>query len=49
MYEDVTVEADMADGTADASTFNYYPSQMYICLGCDTTLVLKRSGMLFTD
>ena len=29
--------------------FNYYPSQMYICLYYDTTLVLKRSGVLFAD
>ena len=26
-----------------------YPSQMYICLYYDTTLVLKRSGVLFAD
>ena len=29
--------------------FNYYPSQMYICLYCDTTLVLTRSGVLSAD
>ena len=28
-----------------AEQFNYYPSQMYICLHYDTTLVLKRSGV----
>ena len=49
MYEDVTADADMAEGTDEADRFNYYPSQMYICLYYDTTLVLKRSGVLFAD
>ena len=49
VYEDVTADADMAEGTAAANRFNYYPSQMYICLYYDTTLVLKRSGVLFAD
>ena len=39
----------MASGTAAADQFNYYPSQMYICLYYDTTLVLKRRGVLFAD
>ena len=34
---------------AEADKFNYYPSQMYVCLYNDTTLVLKRSGVLFAD
>ena len=32
-----------------AEQFNYYLSQMYICLYYDTTSVLKRSGLLFAD
>ena len=47
VYEDVTADA-VTSGTADEQ-FNYYPSQMYICLYYDTTLVLKRSGVLFAD
>ena len=47
MYEDVSAHADTTSA-ADAQ-FNYYPSQMYICLYYDTTLVLKRSGVLFAD
>ena len=31
------------------TSFNYYPLQTYICLYYDTTLVLKRSGVLFAD
>ena len=49
MYEDVTADADLAEGTAAADRFNYYASQMYICLCYDTSLVLKRSGVLFAD
>ena len=49
VYEDVTADADVRDATPAANRFNYYPSQMYICLYCDTTLVLKRSGVLFAD
>ena len=49
VYEDVTAAADMAADTADPNKFNYYASQMYICLYYDTTLVLKRSGVLFAD
>ena len=48
VYEDVTADADMAPEVV-ANMFNYYPSQMYICLYYDTTLVLKRSGVLFAD
>ena len=48
VYEDVTVDADLATEVV-ANRFNYYPSQMYICLYYDTTLVLKRSGVLFAD
>ena len=49
VYEDVTADADLADATPEANKFKYYPSQMYICLYYDTTLVLKRSGVLFAD
>ena len=35
--------------TDEPNKFNYYPSQMYICLYYDTTLVLERSGVLFAD
>ena len=49
VYEDVTADADVRAATPDANKFNYYPSQMYICLYYDTTLVLKRSGVLFAD
>ena len=49
MYGDVTADADMAAGADDAEQLNYYPSQMHICLYYDTTLVLKRSGVLFAD
>ena len=49
VYEDVTAGADLSSGTAAADQFNYYPSQMCICLYYDTTLVLKRSGVLFAD
>ena len=49
VYEDVTADADMATEVVVANRFNYYPSQMYICLYYDTTLVLKRSGVLFAD
>ena len=48
MYEDVTADADRATEVV-ANKFNYYPPQMYICLYYDTTLVLKRSGVLFAD
>ena len=48
VYEDVTADADL-DAEIVANRFNYYPSQMYICLYYDTTLVLKRSGVLFAD
>ena len=44
----MTAEADMAAEVA-GDRFNYYPSQMYICLYYDTTLALKRSGVLFAD
>ena len=47
VYEDVT--ADAVTSGPEANKFNYYPSQMYICLYYDTTLVLKRSGVLFAD
>ena len=47
VYEDVSAHV-VASGDA-AEQFNYYPSQMYICLYYDTTLVLKRSGVLFAD
>ena len=47
VYEDASAHA-VRSGTADEQ-FNYYPSQMYICLYYDTTLVLKRSGVLFAD
>ena len=49
MYEDVTADADLREGTVAANRFNYDPSQMCICLYYDTTLVLKRSGVLFAD
>ena len=49
MYEDVTADADVREATPVADHINYYPSQMYICLYYDTTLVLKRSGVLFAD
>ena len=45
----MTADADLGRDTAEANKFNYYPSQMYICLYYDTTLVLKRSGVLFAD
>ena len=44
----MTAHADMA-AVIVGDRFNYYPSQMYICLYYDTTLVLKRSGVLFAD
>ena len=47
MCEDVT--ADAVTSGLEANQFNYYPSHMYICLCYDTTLVLKRSGVLFGD
>ena len=47
VYEDVSAHT-VTTGGADEQ-FNYYPSQMYICLYYDTTLVLKRSGVLFAD
>ena len=47
VYEDVSAHV-VTSGAADEQ-FNYYPSQMYICLYYDTTLVLKRSGVLFAD
>ena len=47
VYEDVSAHA-VTRGDA-AEQFDYYPSQMYICLYYDTTLVLKRSGVLFAD
>ena len=49
VYEDVTADADVRDATPAADKFNYYPSHMYICLYYGTTLVLKRSGVLFAD
>ena len=49
VYGDVSAHAHLAEGTAEANRFKYYPSQMYICLCYDTTMVLKRSGMLFAD
>ena len=47
VYEDVSAHI-VTSGDA-AEQFNYYPSHMYICLSYDTTLVLKRSGVLFAD
>ena len=49
VYEDVTADADVRDATPAANRFNYYPSQMYICLYYDPTLALKPSGVLFAD
>ena len=48
VYEDVTADADMAAEVV-GNRSNYYPSQMYIRLYYDKTLVLKRSGVLFAD
>ena len=48
VYEDVTAHTDMATEIV-ANKFNYYPSQTYVCLCYDTTLVLERSGVLFAD
>ena len=47
VHEDVSAHAVTSGDLAEQ--FNYYPSQMYICLYYDTTLVLKRSGLLFAD
>ena len=47
VYEDVSAHASTSGDAA--KQVNYYPSQMYICLYYDTTLVLKRSGVLFAD
>ena len=44
----MTADADLTEEVVE-DRFNYYPSQMYICLYYDTTLVLKRSGVLFAD
>ena len=47
VYEDVSAHVLTTGDVCDQ--FNHYPSQMYICLYYDTTLVLKRSGVLFAD
>ena len=47
VYEDLSAHR-VTSGDAEEQ-FNYYPSQMYICLSYDTTLVQKRSGVLFAD
>jgi hypothetical protein len=49
IYENVTADADMAAGTADANKYSYYPREMYVCLYYDATVQLRKSGVLFAD
>ena len=49
IYENVTADADMAAGTAEANRYSYYPKEMYVCLYYDATVQLRKSGVLFAD
>jgi len=49
IYENVTADADMAVGTAEANRYSYYPREMYVCLFYDATVQLRNSGVLFAD
>ena len=49
IYENVTADADMAVGTAEANRYSYYPREMYVCLYYDATVQLRKSGVLFAD